>query len=708
MKDMTTGYQFPDLTHLFAPRSIAVIGASEKEHSIGNHAMKNIVEHSKFEGRLYPVNPKQESVMGMQCYPDVASLPEPVDVIVVVIPAKGVRTAIEQAGEMGVKFAVILTSGFSEADEWGKAEEAALVEISKRTGIRLYGPNCPGLVNFNMPLGMSFSPAYKSDIAPGSIALATQGGGLGRNMVQHKDRGVGFTNWASTGNECDLQVADFIHHMAGDPEVKVIGCLVEGFKDGPRFAAACQRAAEMGKPVVGLKVGRSEYGARAAASHTASITGSSEVNRTVFRDLGVIEVDDLDELIDVAQLLVRKLPTGREKLAIFASSGGAGSLCADNVGVGGLELAEFDPETTARLDAILPAYAATANPVDTTSISISHPDVYREALVITAQDPNVGLVLAPQPMDYGQYSVVNGGSLIEAQKAVDVPIVPIWMSERQGDGYRTLAEGGLVPFRSLRNMRKAVARWIDYGKWQAARDRGWSPAVIGQGTGRAEGATRTLTEVEGKQALAAAGVPVTAPELATSAAQAEEIAARMGRPVAMKIVSEQITHKSDVGGVKLNVMAADAASSYDEIVANVKSAKPGATLSGVLLEPMAPSGGVEAFVGVARDPVFGHVMTFGLGGIYVEMFQDVTRTMLPVTRAKAETMISELQSARLLTGYRGQPKRDIAALAALVEKVSDYVVAHADTVEEMDLNPVWVGAEGEGAMALDAVIVVRQ
>ena len=707
MKDMTTSYDFPDLTHLFAPRSMAVIGASEKAGSIGNHAMLNIVEHSKFEGRLYPVNPKQDSVMGMTCYPDVSSLPEPVDVIVVVIPAKGVRTAIEQAGEMGVKFAVILTSGFSEADDWGRAEEAALIEISQRTGIRLYGPNCPGLVNFNMPLGMSFSPAYKADIAPGSIGLATQGGGLGRNMVQHQDRGVGFTNWASTGNECDLQVADFIHHMAGDPEVKVIGCLVEGFKDGPRFAAACQRAADMGKPVVGLKVGRSDYGAQAAASHTASITGSSEVNRAVFKDLGVIEVDDLDELIDVAQLLVRKMPTGDEKIAIFASSGGAGSLCADNVGVGELELAEFAPETVAKLDAILPTFAATSNPVDTTSISISHPEVYRDALVITAQDPNVGLVLAPQPMDYGSISVINALSFIDAQAVSDVPIVPIWMSERQGEGYHALAAGGLVPFRSLRNMRKALRRWIDYGQWQATRDTGWVPAVIGQGTQASPVATRTMTEVEGKRALAAAGVAVTAPELAGSASEAQEIATRFGVPVAMKIVSAAITHKSDVGGVKLNVMGGEAAASYDEIIRNVKAANPSGHLDGVLIEPMAPPGGVEAFVGVARDPVFGHVMTFGLGGIFVEMFQDVTRTLLPVTRTKAEAMISELRSARLLTGYRGQPKRDIAALAQLVEAVSDYVIANADTVEEMDLNPVWVGADGDGAMALDAVIVVR-
>ncbi|MGR3454128.1 acetate--CoA ligase family protein [Pseudooceanicola sp.] len=705
-QDAYTPYVFPDLTHLFAPRSIAVVGASEKPHSIGNHAMRNIVEHSGFKGDVHPVNPKQATVMGLPCVPDVTALPGPVDVVMVVIPAPGVVAAVEQAGEKGCGFAVILTSGFSEADDWGRAEEAKLVEISKRTGIRIYGPNCPGLVNLNLPLGMTFSPAFKDDIAPGPIGLATQGGGLGRNMIQHNERGAQFGLWSSSGNECDLQVADFIHHMAQDPEIKVIGCLVEGFKDGARFAAACAEAARRGKPVVGLKVGRSEYGARAAASHTASITGSAEVNSTVFRQLGVVEVDDLDELVDVAMLFCRRMPTGDEKIAVFASSGGAASLCADNVGMAGLTLAEFAPETAERLAAALPAYANMSNPIDTTSISISHPDAYREAMAACAADPNVGLVLAPLPMDYGEYSVVNARALEAVQAGAGVPIVPIWMSERQGGGYRELARAGLVPFRSLRNMRKALRRWVDHGVWRQGRDAGWTPAVVTAGSPGAAGPTRTLSEVEGKRALAAAGVPATAPELATDAAQAAAIAERMGGRLAFKIVSPDITHKSDIGGVKLNVTPETAAAAHDEIMANAAKARPDADLTGVLIEPMAPEGGIEAFVGLSRDPVFGQVMTFGLGGIYVEMFADVTRAMLPVTRDKAGEMIGTLKSARLLTGYRGQAERDTAALADLIARVSDFALATPGLVE-MDINPVWVGRAGAGVMALDAVIVVE-
>ena len=486
----------------------------------------------------------------------------------------------------------------------------------------------------------------------------------------------------------------------------MIGCLVEGFKDGARFAAACAEAARKGKPVVGLKVGRSEYGAKAAASHTASITGSAEVNSTVFQQLGVVEVDDLDELVDVAMLFCRKIPTGHEQIGVFASSGGAASLCADNVGMAGLTLAEFTPETAKRLADALPAYANMSNPIDTTSISISHPDAYREALAACAADANVGLVLAPLPMDYGEYSVVNAGSLKAVQDGASVPIVPIWMSERQGGGYRTLAEAGLVPFRSLRNMRKALRRWIDYGAWAQARDADWRPAIVETGSlGEAE-ATRTLSEIEGKQALAAAGVPATAPEIAETAEQAARIAAGMGGRLAFKIVSPEIIHKSDIGGVMLDVTPETAAEAHAQIMENARAARPDATLAGVLIEPMAEAGGIEAFVGISRDPVFGQVMTFGLGGIYVEMFADVTRAMLPVTREMAKGMIGALKSSRLLTGYRGQPARDTAALADLIVKVSDYAVATPELIE-MDINPVWVGTEGQGVLALDAVIVVE-
>ena len=700
--------QFQDLTRLFTPSSIALVGASDRAGSIGALTFANIAEHSAFTGDLYLINPSRAEIGGRRCFKSVSELPKAPDVAVFVIPAAGVIPALEEAAALGTPFAVILTSGFSEADEEGKRAEASIKDIVARTGIRVYGPNCPGLCNINNRLELTFSPAFRHDLREGPIGLATQGGGLGRNLMQAMERGAGVALWASSGNEADLQVADFIHYMADAPDISVIITLIEGIKDGSRFAAAVSHAARQGKPVVGLKVGRSEYGRRAAQSHTASITGSPEVNSAVFKQLGVIEVDDVDELIDVASLLARRKPDGREQVAVFASSGGAASLCADNVGAAGLQLATFSDTTLKSLQAVLPPYAAMTNPVDTTSITISNPEVLSQSLLPVAQDENVSLVLCPLALDYGSYTGRTAELMAEVQQKTDTPIAPIWMSDRLGEGYQVLSAAGMVPFRSLRNMAKAVRRWTDYGAWRTAADFAWQPAILGNGVPGDPSSTVALTELEGKRLLAEAGVPVAEARLARTSAEAASIVREIGRPVAMKIVSPEITHKSDVGGVSLNVDGPEAATAaWDKIVEASRAAVPQANIMGVLVEPMAPAGGVEAFIGISRDPTFGYIMTFGLGGVHVELFQDVTRRMLPVTSGEAAKMVAELRCAPILRGIRGQAPRDTAALERMLVLVSDFVCAQADEIEELDINPVWVGSQGQGALALDAVIVRR-
>jgi acyl-CoA synthetase (NDP forming) len=526
--------------------------------------------------------------------------------------------------------------------------------------------------------------------------------------MQAMDRGAGIAMWSSSGNECDLQVADFVYYMADDPNVKVICTLIEGIKDGARFAAALAHAAARGKPVVGVKVGRSEYGVKAAISHTASMTGSAEVNSAVFRQFGLIEVDDLDEIIDVATLLARALPRGGEEVAVFASSGGAASLCADNVGAAGLRLASFSPDTTKALQSVLPDYAAIGNPVDTTSVTISDPDSFLNSLLPVAQDPNVGLVLLPIAMDYAAITGNTARLIVEAQEQTQTPLCPIWMSDRLGEGYERLQMAGIAPFRSLRNMGKAVRRWVDHGAWRERVDPSWRPLILKRGVlGEARGLV-TLNEIDSKAELAAAGIPVTQAKLAVSASQAVDLALNFRSNVAMKIVSKQIAHKSDVGGVALDVPAEKASEAFEALMQTVAAERPDAELDGVLVEPMAKPGGIEAFVGISRDPVFGHVLTFGLGGIHVELFRDVTRRILPVTPGMAREMIGELKSSPLLQGMRGAGPRDVEALAAFVSAVSDYVASNFDTVEELDVNPVWAGRDGEGVTALDAVIVKRQ
>lgn len=695
-----------DLSRLIRPRSIALIGASDRQHSIGERTLSNLLDHSEFDGPIYLVNPGKAEIRGHRCWPSVAALPATPDLAVIVVPASGVLTVAEECAARGVPFAIVLTSGFGEAGEDGERAQIRLKEIADTGGMRLYGPNCPGLTNVNHRLGLTFSPSFPHDLVKGPIGLATQGGGLGRNVMQAMDRGIGIGLWASTGNEVDLQVADFIHYMADAPDIKVIVTLLEGIKDGAKFVAAVQRAAANGKPVIALKVGKSAYGQKAAQSHTASLTGSAEVNSAVFRQCGVIEVDDIDELVDTAWLFARATPGPSEGVAIYTSSGGTAALTADAVGTSGLTLAQFSPSTLEVLGTELPDYAAIDNPVDTTAAVLSDAALIEKTLSAVAIDPNLGCVIVPIALDYGNTTIQLANTIIAAQKGCSTPIVPIWMSDRLGEGYRMLVEAGFAPPRSVGKGIKAIQRWVEYGRWR--REHGADAPMSTTPALSPAASTRSLSEAEAKQQLEAAGIRMLPRAVAGSADEAVSLAAAMGYPVVAKIASEDIVHKSDIGGVKVGLQnEGQLKQAWQDILDSVRRHRPDARIDGLLIEKMAPQGGLELMIGVTRDPVFGHVLTFGMGGIYVEILRDVTRRTLPLPSGAAKAMIREMRCFALLDGARGRPKADLAALEDLLERMSDFVVQNASRIEEMDLNPVWIGAAGEGVLPLDAVIIER-
>lgn len=700
---------FSDLTHLFNPRSIVLVGASGRVDSVGGRTLENLVDVSDFKGELYLVNPTRSEIRGLRCYPSVEALPAVPDVAIVTVPANLVLEALASSAARGVRFAIVLTSGFGEAGDEGREAEAQMLVIAQRSGMRIFGPNCPGLNNINARLGMSFSPAFRHDLNPGPIGLATQGGGLGRTFLQAMERGIGVGVWASAGNQADLEVSDFIYYMADAPDIKVIVALIEGFKNGHKFIAALRHAAAKGKPVVALKVGKSEYGKRSAQSHTASMTGSAEINSVVLRQFGVIEVDDMDELVDTAWLLARRLPVGDEKLVIYASSGGAATLAADMVGSAGLTLAEFAPETTKRLGGLLPSYAAIHNPVDVGTEIFTRPTLVDETLKAVVDDPSVGLVLYTYPLDYGPVMQQNAESTVRVQATTHVPIVPVWMSDRLGEGYQVFVKAGLAPPRSLSNAVSAAQRWIAWGQWRKTIDPHFRPLLPAVPASAEEVLhVQALSENEGKKRLAAAGIPVLPAGVASDVEAAVRLANAMGYPVVAKIASPDIVHKSEAGGVLVGLHDARAVQTgWEQISASVRDKAPGARIDGLLIEKMALPGGLEVFIGVQRDPIFGHILTFGLGGIYVEIFKDVSRRMLPLTPDSAAAMIREVRSFPLLDGARGRPKRDIDALVRLLLQVSAFVQAHAGELQELDLNPVWVGEQGQGAIPLDAVILNR-
>lgn len=693
---------FPDLTRLVTPRGIAIVGASQREGSQGRRLIENVVLHSAFQGGVFPVHPSSTEMLGLPCFASVDDLPEgAVDVALVMVHAALVLPVLQQCAAKRIAFAVVMSSGFAEVGGEGALMEAQITALCASTGLRVYGPNCPGFVNVRERIGMTFSPSFKDDLNEGPIGLATQGGGLGRNVLQSLAHGPGVGLWFSGGNAADLDLPDFIAHMVQDPQIKVIAVLMEGIKDGARLIQALALARARGKPVVVLKIGRSEHGIRAAQSHTASIAGSAQVNSAVFRQYGAIEVDDLHALATVSRMLLAGAPQHGKGLCIYTFSGGTAALAADLAGAAGIALAELQPATVAALRAVLPAFANTSNPVDTTADILRDPAMAGQCLRIVCADENVGTVLFPIPMDYADITQAMAQTILEVAACTHKRIVPVWMSRRMGAGFQAMDRGGLLPFLSLTDACAALQK-IHAGSTVAP-----SPAPQGGVLHAHGGAPRALSEIEGKALLRGAGIDVPSGHLAATADEAVRHARAIGFPVVMKVVSAQITHKTEAGGVRLNIQSEqEARDAFAAISDSVAARRPEAQVEGVLVEKMFPAGGREVLIGVHRDAAFGPVLTFGLGGIHVEVLKDVTHRAIPLDRTQARLMLGEIRAFALLQGVRGQPPADLQALEDLLLKVSDFVVQQGPRLRELDLNPVWVGSAGQGAVPLDALLVL--
>ncbi|MCD0501431.1 acetate--CoA ligase family protein [Bordetella petrii] len=694
---------FADLSRFIKPANVAVVGASPRPTSQGGRLYENLRHHSRIPGHVYAVNPAYGEIDGQPCWPSIEALPEgDIDVALVIVNAARVLDTLRQCAQRRIPYAIVMSSGFSEAGEAGRALEQDIAQLCRDTGLHVYGPNCPGFVNVRDCIGMTFSPAFKHDLNAGAIGLATQGGGLGRNLLQGLSHGQGVGLWFSAGNEVDLEIPDFVACMAQDPQIRVIGLLMEGIKDGRRLVAALKLARERGKPVVVLKIGHSEAGVRAAQSHTASIAGSAAINSAVFRQFGAIEVDDLDQLLAVTRLLAVGAPKPGSGLCIYTFSGGTAALATDIAGTAGLPMAAFAEHTRASLQSLLPGFANIANPVDTTADILRDQAAASECLRVVCDDPNVGAVLFPIPMDYGAVTDSIARSIIDVSRLTRTPIIPVWMSRRMGDGFQLLEEHGLQPFLSVSGAIAALSRiWPSGAVAQPGNSLAPTAASAEPATARHQ-----LSEAQAKALLRQAGLPMPRHEIAASPEQAASIAAHIGFPVVMKIVSADIAHKTECGGVRLNIRSeTDAVQAYEDICKAVARAAPTARIDGVLVEAMLPAGGHEVLLGVHRDPAFGLVLTFGLGGIFVETLRDTAHRMIPLRRQDASNLLAEIRNAAILAGVRGQPPGDLAALEDLILKVSAFAEHHADTLLELELNPVWLGAAGQGVMPLDALIV---
>ena len=702
-----------DFARLFAPRSIAVVGASVDENSISGQPIRFLREHA-YQGRVYPVNPRYESVGGHRAYPDIAALPEAPDVALIAVAAARVPAALRGVAAKGVAFDIILTSGFAEAGEEGRAAQDEIARIASDAGMRVIGPNCQGMMNIAEGYALGFGAPFGLKYKKGAVSLTSQSGAFGNSvlMLAHEE-GVGFRHYLSTGNESNVSTLDLVEHFIDDAGTRVIACYVEGFRDARRIVGIGRRALDAGKPILMWKVGNSEAGASAAASHTANLGGLPALYRAAFAQAGIIEVNDVSDLADCvhaleAALAGDRLPPGN-RIAVVTLSGGAGILMADRCSDAGLVLPKLAATTVAELKSFLPSFAAVGNPVDLTAGALTDPGMFGRALRLIAADPNVDMLGMPMAALSGQVALSAANEVAALSRETRLPIMVAWNGplETTRAAYEVLDAAGIPRYRTpVRCARGFGALW----QWSEARKRRtvpeiapdaaptgpqWSSALAGRGD---------IAEHEAKRVLADYGIPSTREAMAQSADEAVRAAAAIGYPVVLKVQSPGIPHKTEAGGVRVALAdAAAVAAAFGEITANARRHAPGAAIDGVLVQEMV-GGATEIILGVSNDPLFGPAVMFGLGGIFAEVMKDVSFRLAPVSRAEALRMIREIRAYPILDGARGKPKADVAALAAAIVRLSTLAIDLEATVAELDINPLFVFPEGQGVKAGDALI----
>jgi len=698
-----------DFSRLFGARSIAVIGASADEKTPSGQPLMHL-RNLGYPGEVYPVNPRYEAIGAWRCYPSVTALPAVPDVALVAVAAERAPSVLEECGKKGIRFVIMITSGFAEMGEAGVAAQARLLETARRHGISMIGPNCQGMINAADGFSLGFGAPYGLRYNRGGISMTSQSGAWGNAvMILANQEGLGFRHYVSTGNEAQTTSLDVVDWYLDDPQTRLVVSYVEGFQDAHRLVGIGRKALELGKPYLLWKVGTSEAGARAAASHTANLGGEMALYRAAFEQSGIIEVTDVDDLADRAHALLTGRRPGGNRVAVISMSGGAGVLMADHCAAAGLELPTLSPFTLERLRAILPAFAGLNNPIDVTGNVSAREGSFVEALELILADPLVdmlGICLASISGPAGNQIAID---VARVCAATTKPVLVAWCAdvERTREGYEALAAVGTPRY----DTPVRCARGMD-ALWHFERARRDHERISAEPVLRLErpaqrqamaGLRVDLTEYQAKQVLADYGIPVTREALATTAEQAVELAGQIGYPVVMKIVSPMIPHKTEAGGVKVGVRDAQAVrDAFAEIVANAGRHSPGAPIDGVLVQAMV-SGGTEVILGVTQDPLFGPAILFGLGGIFAEVMKDVCFRIAPITRSEAMTMIRSIKAFPILDGARGRPKADLDALADALVRLAALAVDLQDTIAEIDINPLIVLPAGQGVVAVDAL-----
>lgn len=692
------------LHRLLNPRSIAILGASADFRKISGRPLKHLLDKG-YRGEIYPVNPKYAAIGDLRCYPQVSAIPGAIDLAIVVLPAGEVITALAQLGEKHVAAAVVFSSGFAEMGEEGRALEEQLKHAAQRAGIRLCGPNCLGFINAFEKVTATFSQYADGPTPAGPVGFVTQSGAFGTAIAAlARNRGLGLGYFINTGNEADVDFVQIMKEVIADPRITVGAGYIEGMKNGPGFLELADQAMAQGKPLVVTKVGRMGAGARAAASHTGSLAGDDVVFSGIARQAGVIRARNEEHMLDMVEVFsCCALPDG-ERIGLLTQSGGAGVLMADRAEELGLEVPLLHPATQQALHEVIPGFGAVGNPVDITGQFVAEPDLLRKSTALVLADPNIDVgVIWFQLMHAHVDKLVR--VLEEIKASAKKPFVVCWVAAPE-EGVRALRERGIAVLRGAEPAIDAVAGLCQYAKARQRwlRDARTRPAV--HAVDHVPSSSGIVPTLDAARLLAGSGVCLATPVLADSAERAASAAEELGYPAAVKIESPDIPHKTDAGGVLLNLEDAESVRrAFALVTRNSRQHHPEARIDGVVIQKMA-GGDTEFVIGLQNDPVFGVVIMVGLGGVLIEVLKDVAFRKVPLSESQAEDMLADLRGKAILRGVRGRAPVNHKALLEMIGAVSQLGAALGPRLATLDINPVLLGPDA--AIAVDWLMVLNE
>ena len=698
------------LHSFFWPESIAVLGASPDLHRIRGRLLHQLREND-FPGRILPINPSYQEIAGLKCFPSIGAVGTPIDLALIAIPAASVAAAVEECAKAGVKNTLIISSGFAEEGGAAGFMQDELIAVTRKYGIRACGPNCEGYFNTMGKVATTFSPTVETQEDPHAvyvsdkrIGVIAQSGGIGFSLFNRgKAAGLAFSYVISTGNEADLGMADFLDYMIEDPHTHAVMLFCEAVRNGPAFVAALEKARRLGKPVIAIKVGKSDAGGRATASHTASLSGSTTAYRAIFDRYGVIEAEDPDEAVAIAGVMVTcPLPKGR-RVGVVTVSGGGGAWMADTMSAHGLLVPRLSDETQASLRPLMPSYGASGNPVDVTAQGTNTGPAMMTVMEHLADSDEIDMLVIVSSLASTTRASLDAERVKATVARCGKPMTA-WTYTLPSEFGRNAAAGcGLAVHTDLRACGLAFGKLASYAE-AIARP---LPEPFTPVPGALyPGLPKVVPEHLAKQVLAA-WLPEPREKLVASAEAAADAAGVLGFPVVLKVQSSELPHKTEAGGVRLNLSdRASVAAAYNAMLADVARYKPGAAIDGMLVQKMAPKGH-ELVIGMVNDTTFGPIVMVGMGGVTVELFGDVVHSPAPIDEAEADRMIRSLKSSRLLTGFRGAAPIDLAPVARLVAALSRAALTLKDQVEEFELNPVILHADGSGLTVADALVMMK-